>query len=518
MNNVSQNQQEAPPVKLPVDKLRTRLREIATLNSTASLLSWDQETMMPPKAASFRAEELSLIATLAHERFTDPEIGDLIAACEADGELTADPVQAANVREIRRDWDRATRLPADLVAEMTATSSRALEAWKQARRDSDLEAFRPWLEKQLELNRRKAECYGIPEDGEHYDALLEDYEPGMRAVDLERLFGPLRAAAAPMIAELTSSPHQPDTAPCRVRLPLDPQREFNRRIAEGVGYDFEAGRLDSSTHPFTSGLGPSDTRITTRYEEDQFADTMYSTLHEVGHGLYEQGTRKIEFLGQPLGEAVSLGVHESQSRLWENQVGRSRAFWEWALPLAREIFGKPLEPYTVDDYFAAVNTVRPHLIRVESDEVTYNLHILMRFDIERALLRGDLEVSDLPGTWNSCMKQDLGLDVPDDRRGCLQDVHWSMGSIGYFPTYTLGNLYAGQLWEAVRGAIPDLDERMARGEFSSLLSWLRESIHRHGRRYRAAELCERLTGKPLGHEPLIRYLEDKLRPIYRTGV
>jgi len=501
----------------PYDKLQAKLRDVSTLHSTGALLSWDQETKMPPKAAEFRAEELSLIATLAHERFIDPEIGDLIATCEADGELTADPARAANLRELRRDWDRATKLPAELVAEITATGSRALEAWKLARRDSDFEAFRPWLEKQLELNRRKAECYGIPEGGEHYDALLEDYEPGMRATDLERLFAPLRAALTPMIAELTSAPHQPDTTPCTVKLSIERQREFNRKIAEGVGFDFEGGRLDSSTHPFTSGLGPGDTRITTRYEEDQFADTMYSTLHEAGHGLYEQGTRKNEFLGQPLGEATSLGVHESQSRLWENQVGRSRAFWEWALPLAKGIFGEPLEPYTADAYYAAVNTVRPHLIRVESDEVTYNLHIMMRFDIERAMLRGDLKVSDLPGIWNERMKQDLGLDVPDDRRGCLQDVHWSMGSIGYFPTYTLGNLYAGQFWEAARGEIPDLDERMARGEFSSLLSWLRERIHRHGRRYRAVELCERLTGKPLGHEPLIRYLDDKLRPIYRTG-
>jgi carboxypeptidase Taq len=501
----------------PFDRLRSKLREVATLQSAAALLSWDQETMMPPKAAEFRAEELSLIATLAHERFTDAEIGDRIAECEADAELTSDPAQAANLREMRRDWDRATKLPADLVAEMTATGSRALEAWKQARADSDFDAFRPWLDRQLELNRRKAECYGVPDEGEHYDALMEDYEPGMRAAELERLFGPLRDALVPLIAELTSSSHQPDTTPCNVPLPIEPQKAFNLRVAAGVGYDFEAGRLDASTHPFTSGLGPGDTRITTRYAEDQLTDAMYSTLHEAGHGLYEQGTRKTEHLGQPLGEAVSLGFHESQSRLWENQVGRSRAFWVWALPLAKDLFGEPLARYTVDDYYAAVNAVRPNLIRVESDEVTYNLHIMIRFDIERAMLRGDLAVSDLPGAWNERMKRDLGLDVPDDSRGCLQDVHWSMGSIGYFPTYTLGNLYAGQTWETVRAEIPDLDEQMAAGEFSILLSWLREKIHRHGRRYPPAELCWRLTGNPLGHEPLIRYLEDKLRPIYGTG-
>lgn len=501
----------------PYELLRKRLREVATLGSAAGLLGWDQETMMPPEAAGFRAEELSLIATLAHERFTDPAVGDWIAHCESNADLASDGVQVADVRELRRDWDRATRLPASLVAEITETSSRALQAWKQARADSDFEAFRPWLGKQLELQRRKAECYGIPEGGELYDALIDEYEPGMRAAETERLFGPLREALTPLIAELTSSSHQPDQAPVRVHLDVEPQREFNRRIAAGVGYDFDAGRLDASTHPFTTGIGPGDTRITTRYDEDQFVDTMYSTLHEAGHGLYEQGLPKNGLYGLPSSEAVSLGIHESQSRLWENQVGRSRAFWEWALPVAREIFGDALEGYTVDDYFAAVNTIRPNLIRVESDEVTYNLHIMLRFDIERALIRMDLEVSDVPGLWNERMKSDLGLDVPDDRRGCLQDIHWSMGSFGYFPTYTFGNLYAGQLWDAVSAEIPDLPSSMSRGEFAPLLDWLRDNLHRHGRRYSATELSEHLAGQPLGHASLMSYLENKLRPIYRVS-
>jgi carboxypeptidase Taq len=288
-------------------------------------------------------------------------------------------------------------------------------------------------------------------------------------------------------------------------------------VAERVGYDFQAGRLDTSTHPFTEGLGPGDTRITTRYGEDRFVDTLYSTLHEAGHGMYEQGLPKDILHGQPLAQAVSLGIHESQSRIWENQVGRSRAFWRWALPIAREVFGAPLEALSVDDLYRAVNTVRPHLIRVESDEATYNLHIMLRFDIERALLRGDLAVSDVPGFWNERMRRDLGLTVPDDRRGCLQDIHWASGAVGYFPTYTLGNLYAGQLWEAACRRVPDLEEGIGSGDFSGLLSWLREGIHRHGRRYAAAELCARLTGKPLNHESWLRYLEAKLRPIYQEA-
>lgn len=501
----------------PFETLKARLREVATLQSTGALLAWDQETMMPPAAADFRAEELSLIASLAHRRFTDNAVGDMIAACEADPDSTSDPERAANLREIRRDWDRATRVPAELVAEISETSSRALEVWRQARKDSDFGAFRPWFEKHLALQRRKAECYGVPVGGELYDALMEDYEPGMRAAEVERLFGPLRAAITPLMAELIGSSHRPDPAPIRVKLPGERQREFNRRIAEGIGYDFRAGRLDTSTHPFTEGMAPGDTRITTRYGEYQYVESVYSTLHEAGHGMYEQGLPKAELHGQPLSEAISLGIHESQSRMWENQVGRGRAFWTWALPIARDVFGESLGTYAADDYYAAVNFVRPNLIRVESDEVTYNLHIMLRFDLERALVRGDLEVSDVPDAWNERVKRDLGLDVPDDRRGCLQDIHWSMGSIGYFPTYTLGNLYAGQLWEAVNAEIPDLDAGMARGEFHPLLSWLREKLHRHGRRYSAAETCKRLTGRPLSHDSLIRYLQAKLRPLYRTG-
>lgn len=504
-------------MKPPYDDLKTRLREAATLGSTAALLGWDQETMMPPKGAAFRAEELALLAGLAHSRFTDPAVGELLASCEADRELQSDAARASDLREIRRDYDRATRLPSALVSEIAETGSRAMEVWKRARRESDFGAFRPWLEKLLRLNLRKAECYGVPEDGETYDALMEDYEPGMRAATLEKLFAPLREGLKRLIARLVSVPHPPDPSPCRVRVPIPAQQELNRRVAESVGYDFDAGRLDVSTHPFTEGLGPGDTRITTRYAEDQFVDALYSTLHEAGHGMYEQGLPKGELHGQPLAQAVSLGIHESQSRMWENQVGRGRAFWTWAWPVVKEAFGAALGSYDVEDYYRAVNTVHPHLIRVESDEATYNLHVMLRFDLERAMVRGDLAPADLPGAWNERMKRDLGLDVPDDRRGCLQDVHWSMGSIGYFPTYTLGNLYAGQFWEAARAQRPDLEDRIAHGDFAELLGWLRDNIHRYGRRYRAAELCERITGEPLGHEPWLRYLEAKLESVYGTA-
>ncbi|TVQ33150.1 MAG: carboxypeptidase M32 [Phycisphaeraceae bacterium] len=495
-------------------ELLARLRAGATLGAAGSVLSWDQETRMPPKAAEHRAEQLSMIARLVHERMTDPALGELIEKCEADASLTGDPVESANLREIRRDYDRARKLPTELVSEMSETNSRAMEAWKAARKKSDFSMFLPWLEKQVALNLRKAECYGAPAGGELYDALMEDYEPGMTAKQVDAVFTPLRAALAPMIEQVAGARKKPDNAVNTVKAPLDRQIEFNKLIAARVGYDFDAGELAVSTHPFSSSIGIGDVRMTTRYAEDHIPEAVSTTLHESGHSLYEQGLPREERFGQPLAEAVSLGIHESQSRLWENQVGRSPEFWTWALPEANRIFDGAFKKFTPDDVSAAMNAVKPWFIRVESDEATYNLHIMLRFDFERALIRGDMKPKDLPGAWNERMKKDLGLDVPDDARGCLQDVHWSMGSIGYFPTYTLGTLYAAQMWETIRKAIPDLDQRQAKGDFAPLLAWLRENVHAHGRRFTAPELCERLTGNPLSHKPFMSYMEAKLAPIY----
>lgn len=499
------------------DELRKRLREAQTLISVAELLGWDQETLMPRKAAGFRAEEKALLSRLVHERATHPRLGELLVECEADDDLCLDPAVVANLREIRRAYDRAVKLPVELVMEMSETDSLALEAWKEARERDDFSHFLPWMEKQVLLNRRKAECWGFGEGGELYDALLDDYEPETTAVDVERIFRPLRDELTPLIEALTSSPHQPSDATFRVDLPQDLQHAFNVVLLQRIGFDGEAGRLDTSTHPFSVGLGPGDTRITTRYRGDAFLDALGSTLHEAGHGLYEQGLPKERFVGQPLGESLGLGIHESQSRLWENHVGRSRAFCRWVLPEMKRHFGAPLDATTEDDLYAAVNVVCPNLIRVESDEATYHLHIMLRFDLERAMIRDDLRPAELPTAWKERVKQDLGLEVPDDRRGCLQDVHWSMGAIGYFPTYTLGSLYAAQMWEAVLDAVPDLPEQIATGEFGALLAWLRNNVHAHGRRYTAGELCRRVTGRPLGHEPLMRHVNGKLRPIYRIG-
>ncbi len=483
-------------------QLLRELRETAVLGAAAAALAWDQETMMPPAGAGLRADQLALLAGIAHERRTAERVGNLIAACEADPALRDDPAATANLREIRRDYDRATRLPTALVRELAQTRSLALEAWKDAREASEFERFAPWLERILDLSRSVASCYSAGTGADAYDALLNEYEPGMRATELERIFAAVRQGLAPLVAEIAARNRHPDDAAARVALPIPTQIAFNQAVAARIGFDFSAGRIDTSTHPFCEGLGPGDTRLTTRFRETGFPEALSSTMHEAGHGLYEQGLRKAERFGQPLGEAVSLGIHESQSRLWENMVGRSQPFWQWALPEARRAFGSAVERFTPTDLYRTVNRVMPGLIRVESDEATYNLHVMLRFDLERALLAGDLAVADLPAAWNERMFADLGLEVPDARNGALQDIHWSMGMIGYFPTYTLGNLYAAQFWAAARRELPALDAQIAAGEVGPLLGWLRENLHRHGRRYSAAALCERVTGEALGPEPL----------------
>lgn len=494
--------------------LLARAKEIHTLRSISSLTQWDHETYMPPAAADHRAEQEALLASLAHERATAPALGDLISACESDADLLSDPIVAANIREFRRDYTLATKLPADLVEEWARTSALATETWKKARADSDFKVFEPSLTRMIGLARRKAECYGWPSGGEPYDALLNEYEPGATAREIEAIFDPLRARLSALIQAIAGRGKAPSDAPLTVNVPEDRQHRLGMRVLEALCFDLKAGRLDITTHPFCSGIAPGDTRLTTRYRGERFTDALYGTMHECGHGLYEQGLPKSERFGQPAADAISLGIHESQSRMWENFVGRSAEFWRWLKPVADREFGDALARFTPDDLYRAVNTARPSFIRVEADEATYNLHIMLRFGIERALLRGDLEPRDVPGAWNRAFKDTLGLDVPDDRRGCLQDIHWSGGLIGYFPTYCLGNLYAAQFWETIREQIPDLPAQIERGEFAPLREWLRANIHQHGRRYIASDLCRRITGKPLSADPLMRHLESRLGPVY----
>lgn len=502
------------PDAAPYAQLRDLHRKTATLKSVNDLLNWDQETYMPHAGGAARADQQAVMAELTHKARTDARIGDLLSACESDAGLMKNARTAANIREMRRDYDLATKLPPELVAEIAKVGSQAQEVWKKARADNNFKAFAPWLDKVMALQRRKAECYGFAKGGELYDALLDEYEPDMTAAQVETIFTPLRGRLSDLIGEIAGSRKKVSTKVLASKIPADRQHQFGQFVLKSMGFDLNAGRLDVTTHPFCSGLAPGDTRLTTRYRDEKFTDALYGTMHEMGHGLYEQGLPKDKHFGEPLADAVGLGIHESQSRMWENFVGRSREFWKWALPKAKKTMGGGLATATVDQLYAAVNTATPSYIRVEADEATYNLHIMLRFGLERELIAGDLKVKDLPGEWNRRFKSYLGIDVPDDRRGCLQDVHWSFGLVGYFPTYTLGNLYAAQLWEKINKDLRDLPRQIAKGEFGNLKGWLNKNIHAPGRQYRAAELCEKVTGKPLSADPLLRHLEGKLRPIY----
>lgn len=497
------------------DTLLTLVREASLIGSTIQIMDWDQQAKMPPRGVEYRAQQVSLLARLHHEAATDPRIGELVAECEANDDLTSDPTSASavNIREIRRDFERTTKLPASLVEEEAKLASLGQHEWAEARRDSDYPRFQPLLAKIVDLMQRKAECYGWAADGEPWDALAEDYETGCTAAEVERVFTPLRERLQSFLQELMGSTTSPSNAFNETPLPIDQQEKFVKAISEIVGFDYTRGRLDRSTHPFCSGSHCHDVRLTTRFQENNLNDALGSTLHETGHGIYEQGLL-YEHVGTPMGYSVSLGIHESQSRMWENQVGRSEQFWRWCEPVLRDHFGSGVANLTFDDLYGGANIVRPDFIRVEADEATYNMHIMVRFELERMLLTGALDVADVPEAWNSRYKEYLGIDVPNAAKGCLQDIHWSSAAMGYFPTYTLGNLYCAQFFEKATEDIDDLHGQFAQGKFEDLRVWLNENIHAHGRRYKPADLCVHVTGKPLSADPLMRHLEGKLRPLY----
>lgn len=493
-------------------RLVTTLRDISLLDSIGNLLSWDEQTQMPVRGAALRADQAALIARLSHERFISPQIDEMIRALEG-SELIRQPQSdaAVNARETRRAYDRARKLPTSLVEEMTRTAVLAQQAWVEARKNSHYATFQPWLEKTLDLKRQEAACVGYT--GHPYNALLDPYEQGETAENLRQVFGTLRDPLIDLVGRITHAPHQAPVEILERHYPTDGQAKLARQAAEHIGFDFAAGRLDVSAHPFCSSIGPGDCRLTNRYDERYFADAFFGVLHEAGHGLYNQGLPP-QHWGTPSGEYISLGIHESQSRLWENLVGRSRPFWRFFFPKVQATFPDALKGVTEDQWVFAVNDVRPSFIRTEADEATYNLHVLLRFELEQALLTNDLTPADVPGAWNEKMKHYLGLTPPDDARGCLQDIHWSHGAIGYFPTYTLGNLYAAQFFEQASQDLGNLDEHLARGDCAPLLSWLRDKIHRHGKRYTARQLVRNVTGKDLSAEPLLRHLNRKASELY----
>ena len=495
------------------DQLIAEVREISLLDSVGSQLSWDEQVMLPHGAAEHRGNQLALVAKLSHERFISPKIGEWLDAA-ANSDLTSDPESdaAANVREIRRDYDRRRKLPTKLVEEMAKTAVLAQQAWADARKKSEFKSFEPWLGKTLDLKKQEAKCVGY--DANPYDALLDPYEPGETSANVQKVFDSFRPQLVELVGKIAQSKKKAPIEILHRKYPVAAQEKLGREAARAVGFDFENGRLDVSVHPFCSGLGPGDTRMTTRFDENFFGNSFFSVLHETGHGLYEQGLPKREHFGTPVGESISLGIHESQSRMWENLVGRSAAFWKYYMPKVRAAFPENLKDVTDEQWVFSVNAVEPSFIRTESDEATYNLHIMLRFELEQAMVKDEVKPHDIPAAWNERMKKYLGVTPKTDREGCLQDIHWSGGMIGYFPTYSLGNLYAAQFFEQARKDLGDLDAMFARGEFKPLLDWLRKNIHRHGKRYTASQLVKKVTGKPLTAEPLMRHLSRKAAELY----
>ncbi|NOY30662.1 MAG: carboxypeptidase M32 [Planctomycetes bacterium] len=487
-------------------------RETTMLARIQQLLEWDEQTKMPKAGGPYRAEQVAYMAGLVHKKRTAPEIGEWLE------QLTQSPLAAdlesdtgSNLHHLRRDYNKKTKLPQSLVEQLAKACTLGQQAWIEARQADDFKKFQPNLEEIIRLKREEATALGYEKTP--YDPLLDDYEPGESTENVARILSELRDALVPLVQAIAESSQRPDASLLARSYPTDAQKSFGTEAARAIGFDFNAGRLDVTAHPFMTGLGPGDVRMTTRYDEHAFSDAFFGILHETGHGLYDQGLPR-EHYGLPLGEDVSLGIHESQSRMWENQVGRSRAFWEHFFPQAQAAFPAALKNVAIDDFYGAINDVRPSLIRVEADEVTYNLHILIRFELEQALIEDRLQVADLPGAWNEKYEHYLGITPPSDADGVLQDVHWSAGLFGYFPTYALGNLYAAQFFAQAEGDLGDLDKQFRQGKFSPLREWLRKNIHAQGRRYTAAQLALRVTGSTLSHESLIRHLASKYGKIY----
>jgi carboxypeptidase Taq len=493
-------------------ELRGILAEVTDLVRAAMLLEWDQETYMPSGGVQGRSEQLSTLLRLSHVRFTADDVGTLLDELET--ELEGEPydsTDASIVRVTRRDYDQARRVSPELVAEIARAGSIARPVWEKARKEADWSIFAPYFEKNVDLNRRLADALGYQD--RPYDALIDRSEPGMTTKELEGIFAELKAAIVPLVADIARHQDAVDDSVLYRGFDPDAQVGYALDVVKRLGYDLERGRQDISTHPFSTGFSPGDVRITTRVSRDFFNECLFGSIHESGHAMYSQGIGA-DLDRTPLWDGASPGVHESQSRLWENLVGRSLPFWRHFFPSLKSTFPKPLQGVDETSFYRAVNKAHPSFIRVEADEVTYNMHILLRFELESELLEGKLKVKDVPEAWNARFKQYLGLDVPNDRDGALQDIHWSYVSFGIFPGYTIGNLVGAQLMEKVRAEMPDLDTHIERGDFAGLLGWLRENVHRHGRKFTPNELLERATGKPLTAAPWIAYVRRKFGALY----
>lgn len=501
--------------------LITYLKETQNIKSAIALLSWDQETYMPSGSAQARAEQLSGLMGLVHERQVGQEMSKLLSASIdletgelVTGETRCNAPAAALLREAWHDYHRATKLPESFVRELGLETALAHPVWVDARKRKDFKHFAPSLHKIVALKKRETEFLGYKDSP--YDALLDAYEPDMTVAQLVPIFSSLKDKLLPLLEKIAASPHQPRIDFLSAFYDESAQIGFGEQVLTAMGFSFESGRQDLSAHPFTTSFHPSDVRLTTRVDTHDLLSSLFSSIHEGGHGLYDQGLSQAYF-GTPLGETISLGIHESQSRLWENSVGRSRSFWKYFFPMLKETFPAPLKDVDLETYYAGINRVKPSLIRVESDEVTYNLHIMLRFEIERALIEEDFPVERLSERWNDMMESYLGIKPENDAEGVLQDIHWAGGAFGYFPTYTLGNLYAAQLFNQAEKEIADLTVQMEKGKLLSLKTWLNEKVHRWGRQFGSDTLIRKITGEPLSPDYFSDALNEKYTELYRLA-
>ncbi len=493
-------------------ELKNRLMEINDLQMAASLLNWDQSTYMPPGGAVARGRQMATLGRLAHEKFTSLEVGNLLDALRPYADtLPYDHDDAALLRRTQTDFDQATKIPAELLSELLAHNAAAYQAWTVARPENNFKAVEPLLQKTVELSRRVADCF--PGYDHIADPLIDFSDEGMKAESIRALFAELRQAMVPLVKAITDQSVADDSC-LKQTFPEDDQLAFGMKIVKQYGYDLARGRQDKTHHPFMTKFSLGDVRITTRVKENDLSEALFSTLHEAGHAMYEQGIR-LDFEGTPLGVGTSSGVHESQSRLWENIVGRSRGFWQHYYPQLQAVFSSQLGQVDLDTFYRAINKVQPSLIRTDADEVTYNLHVMIRFDLELQLLEGTLAVKDLPEAWHGRYQSDLGLRAPDDRDGALQDVHWFMGMVGgAFQGYTLGNIMSGLFYDAALKAHQEIPDEIAQGQFGLLHGWLKENVYQHGRKYTANELVEKISGGPLTIAPYIAYLQNKFGELY----
>ncbi len=499
-------------MKEKLNQLKAILAEVSDLYSAVALLNWDQETYMPPGGVSDRGNQIGTLSSLGHERFISDEVGALLEGLKSYGEsLDPDSNDACLIEVTHREYQKQTRVPSDFVAEFSRLTTLAHSAWEQARKNNDFPHFQPHLGKIVEMRRQYADFFA-PYD-HVYDPLLDDFEPGMKTAEVQKIFTEMRPKQVELIRAISEKPQVDDTF---LHLKYDSQKqwEFGEAAITKYGYDWNRGRQDKAAHPFTTNFGLGDVRITTRVDENFLNTALFSTLHEAGHAIYEQGVSR-DLERTPLGTGASLAIHESQSRMYENLLGKSYDFWVYFYPQLRDSFPTQLGNVDLGTFYRGINKVEPSLIRVEADEATYNLHIMVRLELEIALMEGTLRVADLPAAWNERMADYLGVVPSNDADGVLQDVHWSGGMLGYFPTYALGNLVSNQLWEKINQDIPKLSNQIQQGNFADLLVWLRENVHQHGAKYKPQVLVKKIVGESINPEPYLKYLNKKFGEIYQ---